>query len=121
MFVDLSFTTMNTKLSEQSQEIKSKRHEIRILLIVILVRVFLFQMQPAFVGFLGGVAGSFGMRTISHMCMGVTVNVVTATALFPHGELEFHAGLFHFRYSITQDDYDSTREFFLGQDIWSGE
>lgn len=112
---------MNTKQPEVSQATKTKRPGLRVFSIVILIMAVFSQLQPIFVGILGGVAGSFGLRPISHLCLGMRLDKNTAIALFAQGELDFHAGLFHFRYSMIQDDYDSTRELCLGQDIWFGE
>ena len=120
-FVPRFQITMNTKQPVKPQDTKSRKPGIRVFLTIILAFAFLSQMQPIFIGILGGVAGSFGIRPTSHMCVGLSLDGNKATALFPQGELEFHAGLFHFRYSVSQDDYDSSREFCLGQDVWFGE
>jgi hypothetical protein len=112
---------MNTKQPEHSQKTKSKKSGFIIFIIIIITLVLFSQMQLIFVGILGGVAGSFGMRPTSHLCIGLRLDGDTSAALFPYGELEFHAGLFHFRYSVPQDKYNSTREFCLGQDVWFGE
>lgn len=112
---------MHTETSKQSQLTKIKKGRITIFILISIGIVFMCQMQPVFVSIIGGVAGSFGVRPTSHFCIGFPLDGDTAKTLFPAGEFEFHAGMFHFRYSITQDNLNSAREFCLGQDIWFGE
>lgn len=69
----------------------------------------------------GGVAGSFGIRAMTHDCIGLRISTEKAIELFPEGEIEFHFLLFHFRYSVSSEFADSDRLFCIGQDIWFGE
>lgn len=69
----------------------------------------------------GGVAGSFGIRTMTHDCIGLRIDAKKATELLPEGDFEFHFLLFHFRYSVSSEFTDSDRVFCIGQDIWFGE
>ena len=112
---------MSTRASPKKPEIVHYKPRIKSYLLALIAIIFVCQLQPVFVSFLGGVAGSFGLRPTSHLCLGLKFNGNTTTSLFPQGEVEYYAGLFHFRYSITERDNDSNREYCLGQDIWFGE
>lgn len=69
----------------------------------------------------GGVAGSFGIRSMTHDCIGFRIGAEKAIELLPEGDFEFHFLLFHFRYSVLYEFADSDRVFCIGQDIWFGE
>lgn len=75
-------------------------------------------MQPVIVESVGGVAGSFGVRPVSHDCLGY-VYLPNRIGVFPFGEIEFRMIKFHFRYSVP--DADDSRPLCIGQDIWYGE
>lgn len=74
-----------------------------------------------FVSARGGIARSFGVRLISHDCLGLMIEAKRAVEIFPEGELEFKFVRFHFRYYVSSDYADSTRSICIGQDIWYGE
>lgn len=92
-----------------------KRKYFLYTLIVILMIFLLSQMQPWGIERMGGVAGSFGVRPITHKCLGVTIST---NEVFPSGEVEFQLIQFHFRYSVSDDN---DRPLCVGQDIWYGE
>ena len=91
------------------------KRPLTIVLAVAFVLFLVTQLQPALIRSAGGVAGSFGVRPVSHQCFGL---VVTENDHFPSGEFEFTMVLFHFRYSISHED---ERSLCIGQDIWYGE
>jgi len=64
------------------------------------------------------VDGSFGIRTKTHKCIGLTLEPKTAHS-FPKGSFELPL-LFGKKmvYSINKDD---DRQYCLGQDMWFGE
>jgi hypothetical protein len=84
------------------------------LLLIVLMLLVLSQLQPWLVERAGGVAGSFGVRPLTHVCFGVTYE----NGIFPPGEIGFTFLWFHFRYFVTGDD---PRPLCVGQDIWFGE
>ena len=87
-----------------------------IIILTVVSAVFLLvQLQPAMVRSVGGVAGSFGVRPVSHQCFGL---VIAKNDYLPPDEIEFTMILFHFRYSISHED---ERPLCMGQDIWYGE
>ncbi|MGD8457905.1 MAG: hypothetical protein PVF83_16115 [Anaerolineales bacterium] len=112
---------MYTETSKQSQLSNTKKVRKTIPIIISICFVLMCQIQPIFVNIIGGLAGSFGVRPTSHLCIGFPLGRDKVKSLFPPGELEFHIGLFHFRYSIPQINHNSAKEFCLGQDIWFGE
>lgn len=86
------------------------------IILAITFALFLFmQLQPALIRSAGGVAGSFGVRPVSHQCFGLAV---TENERLPAGEFEFTMVLFHFRYSVSHED---ERSLCIGQDVWYGE
>lgn len=91
------------------------KRSLIITLSVLSAMFLLTQLQPAIIHSTGGVAGSFGVRPVSHRCLGF---VVADNDYFPSGEIEFTMFLFHFRYSISHED---ERPLCVGQDIWYGE
>ncbi|MFT3891314.1 MAG: hypothetical protein QM730_06740 [Anaerolineales bacterium] len=92
---------------------KLPKHLFNLLLIVFILLV-LTQLQPWIVRRAGGVAGSFGVRSVTHACLGITYE----NGIFPPGAMQFTLGYFHFRYSVDKED---TRPLCIGQDIWYGE
>ncbi|MBK9928155.1 MAG: hypothetical protein IPP66_23045 [Anaerolineales bacterium] len=83
--------------------------------IIVSAMLLLTQLQPAIIYFAGAVAGTFGVRPVSHQCFGL---VVTENDHFPPGEVNITMILFHFRYSVSHED---ERPVCVGQDIWYGE
>jgi hypothetical protein len=53
------------------------------------------QMTGMLVAGRGAVAGSFGIRAMTHDCIGLRISAEKAKELFPEGEIEFHFLLFH--------------------------
>ena len=43
----------------------------------------------------GAVAGSFGIRAMTHDCIGLRISAEKAKELFPEGKIEFHFLLFY--------------------------
>ncbi len=80
----------------------------------------LTQLSAILVARRGGVAGSFGIRSMTHDCIGLRVSAERAVELFPEGEIEFLFLLFQFRYSVPSEFSDSDRVFCIGQDLWFG-
>ncbi|MEA1978808.1 MAG: hypothetical protein U9N80_13030 [Chloroflexota bacterium] len=101
--------------------IPSSKLFLKTLIITILSLTALTQLSGILVAGRGGVAGSFGIRSMTHDCIGLRVRTEKALENFPEGETEFHFLLFHFRYSVSSDFADSERVFCIGQDIWFGE
>ena len=94
---------------------------LRYFIIVIFSLIVFTQLSGMLVVGRGGVAGSFGIRTMTHDCIGLRIDAKKATELLPEGDFEFHFLLFHFRYSVSSEFTDSDRVFCIGQDIWFGE
>jgi hypothetical protein len=93
---------------------------IVITFLVLAVILVLLQLQPALIHMRGGVAGSFGLRPMTHACLG-WVGPADRFAWLPYTDFEFRLGWFHYRYSYTKDHCDSGTPMCLGQDIWFGE
>jgi hypothetical protein len=81
----------------------------------------LSQLQPLVLRSVGAVDGSFGLRPVSHRCLGLTLRSEKNLSPLPQGDLEFHFGWFHFRYSIRPEDRTGERSICVGQDVWFGE
>ena len=94
---------------------------LKYFIITIIGLIALTQLSGMLVAVRGGVAGSFGIRAMTHDCIGVRISTEKAIELFPEGEFEFHFLLFQFRYSVSSEFADSDRVFCIGQDIWFGE
>lgn len=89
--------------------------------LIIIILFLLSQMSPVLVRASGGIAGSFGVRLISHDCLGLRIEAKKAMEILPEGDLEFRLIGFHFRYFVSSDYADSSRLICIGQDIWFGE
>lgn len=89
-------------------------------IITIFSLVALTQLSGILVAGRGGVAGSFGIRSMTHDCIGLRIGAEKAAELLPEGDFEFHFLLFHFRYSVSSKIVDLDRVYCLGQDIWFG-
>ncbi len=94
---------------------------LKIFIITIFSLIALTQLSGMLVAGRGGVAGSFGIRPMTHDCIGLRIGAERTTELLPEGDFEFHFLLFHFRYSVLSEFADSDRVFCIGQDIWFGE
>ena len=94
---------------------------IKYLLITLVVALCLSQLQPLFLRSAGAVDGTFGIRPMSHKCLGFILGVNRGLSQLPIGQVEFHMGLFHFRYAITEENKSGERPICLGQDLWFGE
>ncbi|MCJ7707827.1 MAG: hypothetical protein MUO38_09445 [Anaerolineales bacterium] len=91
------------------------------LILALVVALVLSQLQPLLIRAAGGVSGSFGVRPLSHRCLGVTLEGAGDVSPLPVGNLEFQLGLFHFRYSLSEEDKLGNRPICMGQDVWHGE
>jgi hypothetical protein len=98
---------------------------IRFILVVVLVVVAvilgLSQLQPLVLRSVGAVDGSFGIRPVSHECLGLTIGSEKSLSRLPPGDVEFQLGRFHFRYFISAEDGSGQRPICVGQDVWYGE
>jgi hypothetical protein len=92
-----------------------------IILMALVAALVLSQLQPLLIKSLGGVAGSFGARPISHRCLGLMLEAPGPADSLPLGDVEFRLGLFHFRYSVSEEDLLLGRPICVGQDLWYGE
>ena len=99
----------------------SSKPLLKTFIIAIFSLVALTQLSGILVARRGGVAGSFGIRSMTHDCIGVRISTEKAIEILPEGEIEFHFLLFHFRYSVSSEFADSDRVFCIGQDVWFGE
>jgi hypothetical protein len=94
---------------------------IKYLLITLIAVLGLSQLQPLYLRSTGAVDGTFGIRPMSHKCLGLILGVNRDLSLLPIGQVEFHIGLFHYRYAITEENKSGERPICLGQDLWFGE
>jgi hypothetical protein len=76
------------------------------------------QFQVTLVRGLGAVNGSFGLRPLSHDCLGLEI-AGEKLAWLPDGEWDARIILFTLRYALPADP--SGRTYCLGQDLWYGE
>ena len=67
-----------------------------VLLSFLAVAVFLSQLQPFIVKAAGAVDGTFGVRPISHKCLGITHEAIEGDIWPPTGNVEFNLWLFQF-------------------------
>ena len=94
---------------------------IKFLLIVVVVVLILSQFQPLLLRSVGAIDGTFGIRPISHKCLGLTLEAEQSISQLPLGDVELHLGLFHFRYVVSEEDSSRQRPICVGQDLWFGE
>ena len=92
-----------------------------ILLTILAITIFLSQLQPFIVRAASAVDGTFGVRPVSHQCLGITQDASEGGFWPPIGDLEFSLWLFQFRYSVTENDKTGLRPLCFGQDLWFGE
>lgn len=84
--------------------------------------LLLTQAQGVLINAKQAVGGSFGVRPMSHDCVGLRVREGSATRWFPHADVQFHVGRFHFRYVVQPPQpFGGERDYCVGQDIWFGE
>jgi hypothetical protein len=94
---------------------------IKYLLITLIIALGLSQLQPFLLRSAGAIDGTFGIRPLSHKCLGFTLESRAGLSRLPIGQVEFKMGLFHFRYAIIEKDKSEERPICLGQDLWFGE
>ena len=94
------------------------KYEQKKVILVVLVGIFIMLLFLQFIIpiAISSCGGSFGLRPMSHSCIGLKISPDTAM-IFPRGDIEFQF-LFHFRYHVLDK---SSGIFCLGQDIWFGE
>jgi len=92
-----------------------------ILLTFLAIAIFLSQLQPFIVKAAGAVDGTFGVRPISHNCLGLILNAGENAFWPPPGDVKFHLWLFHFRYDVNEKHKAEQRSMCVGQDLWYGE
>ena len=92
-----------------------------VLLTFLVITIFLSQLQPFIVKAAGGVDGTFGVRPVSHRCLGITHQVSEGDFWPPVGYKEFNLWLFQFRYTVTENDRSGHNLMCTGQDLWFGE
>ena len=88
-------------------------------LIIMTLLAFATQLQPIVLRSLGAVAGTFGLRPVSHRCAGLTLSGDAVAARLPSADWEGTLGVFRARYHVTREA--NGREYCLGQDVWFGE
>jgi len=89
-----------------------------VLLTFLAIAVFLSQLQPFIVKAAGAVDGTFGVRPISHKCLGITHKASEGAIWPPVGDIEFTLWLFQFRYTVSDNEHQL---MCTGQDLWFGE
>lgn len=77
------------------------------------------QLQPALLKGMLAVGGSFGLRPMSHQCIGLKVMGESIDWL-PAGEYRLTIGRFLIRYRV-EEQVRPERIYCLGQDVWYGE
>jgi len=108
----------------------------------LLVYTIIIFITFRFIVMFGAVGGTFGLRTKTHGCIGLTLTYETVSKYFPEGEVEI--GFLGFRYFVPKKSEirkDSEKDcldgrwcmpskysfitqdtkFCLGQDVWLGE
>ncbi len=85
------------------------------------IAIFLSQLQPFIVKAAGAVDGTFGVRPISHNCLGITHEASEGDVWPPIGDVEFTLWLFQFRYTVSENDKSGHNLMCTGQDLWFGE
>lgn len=97
------------------------KKSVGLLLFIFLAFILIMQCQPLLLNAIGAIDGSFGVRRISHHCLGLTLNDESVARILPRGDVEFHFLLFHFRYAVNPTESSTNRAYCLGQDVWYGE
>ena len=92
-----------------------------VLLTFLAIAIFLSQLQPFIVKAAGGVNGTFGIRPVSHKCLGVTHQASEGDIWPPVGDIEYTLWLFQFRYTVSEYDRSGHVLMCTGQDLWLGE
>ncbi len=92
-----------------------------VLLTFLAIVVFLSQLQPFIVKAARAVDGTFGVRPISHRCLGITHKASEEAIWPPTGDVEFSLWLFQFQYAVTDNDRSGHSLMCTGQDLWFGE
>ncbi len=92
-----------------------------VLLTFLVIAIFLSQLQPFIVKAAGSVDGTFGVRPVSHRCLGITHVANEGDIWPPVGDVEFTLWLFQFRYNVNEYDRSQHRLMCIGQDLWFGE
>lgn len=77
------------------------------------------QLQPVVLRSIGAVDGSFGVRPMSHQCVGLRVDGALL-GWWPAADVRFSVGRFSIRYWVDEDLLPE-RPYCLGQDVWFGE
>jgi hypothetical protein len=111
----------NSPSNGNSTRLNPARSISKYIALGIIALLLLSQMSPVIVSACGGIAGSFGVRLISHDCLGLRIEAKKAVEILPSGDLEFRFIGFHFRYFVSSDYTESSRLVCIGQDIWYGE
>lgn len=92
-----------------------------VLLTFLAIAIFLSQLQPFIVKAAGAVDGTFGVRPISHECLGNTQEASEGDIWPQVGDVEFKLWLFQFHYTVSENDKTGHRLMCTGQDLWFGE
>lgn len=77
------------------------------------------QLQPALLKSMHAVGGSFGLRPMSHQCIGLKV-MGEAIDWLPAGDYRLTIGRFLIRYRV-EEQVRPERIYCIGQDVWYGE
>jgi hypothetical protein len=77
------------------------------------------QLQPELLKSLHAAGGSFGIRPMSHRCIGLKVESASIDWL-PAGDFSFTMGRFLIRYRV-EENISPWRTYCIGQDVWYGE
>ena len=91
---------------------KQKKYLLLLIALIVIIIIAIHILQSFLMG------ASFGLRPMTHDCIGLEISSETAVNIFPDGNFGFTFP-FHFRYFIPQDI--SEQVFCLGQDVWHGE
>ena len=91
----------------------------KLLLGILLILFVLTQLQLVILHSLGAVDGSFGLRPMTHQCLGLKISGETVARVFPAAEAGTRLGNFSVRYAVGPEAGERT--YCLGQDIWFGE
>jgi hypothetical protein len=90
-----------------------------LILIFVLACVAISQLQPGLLQKLGAVDGTFGIRPMSHQCLGFRLNGASIGWL-PAADFRFTLGSFAVRYWVDEEPWPE-RAYCIGQDVWFGE